>query len=181
MKTAIFTLISSILFATAVSAEDPKLSPDLENVDLNSNADVIVQFTTTPGPAHHEKVMSRGGNLKHDLSFIKSGAYSIPAYMLQDLASDPEVAHISPDRKLKATLDNTTAAVNAAAAWSSNLSGAGIGVAVIDSGITDDADLDQSRIVYRQDWIANDWHDHYGHGSHVAGIIGGTGYRSHCG
>lgn len=180
MNKQLFHLIPYILFSTIAFAAHPKFSPDLENVDLNSDADVIVQFTSTPGPAHHEKIRSRGGRLKTELGLIKSSAYSIPAYMLDDLASDPEVAHISLDRKVGGSLDSVTAAVNAASAWNSSLTGSGIGVAVIDSGITDSADLPVGRIVYKQDWINNDWHDYYGHGSHVAGIIGGSGSRSHC-
>src|SRR5882724_11679010 len=133
-------LLPCALISSLVYAGHPNVSRDLDDIDRNSTAHVIVQFVHQPTGDQHFKVTSRGGTWKRDLSFVNAGSYSIPASMLDDLASDPEVAFVSPDRPVHGTLDSTTAAVNAAAAWTSNLTGAGIGVAVIDSGLNDNAD-----------------------------------------
>jgi len=64
------------------------------------------------------------------------------------------------------------------------LDGTGVGVAVIDSGVADHADLHNasgaSRVVYSQSFVPGDTTtpDKFGHGTHVAGLIGGSGVSS---
>ncbi len=191
-KTSLIVVLLALVAVAAAGTQ--KLAPELQNRRDAGNVDVIVQFHSPLTAQHHRMVASRGGKLKTELGVVKSAVYSIPASSLKDLARNPEVAYISPDRSLKGmatattstvTLDYHTDTANAPYAWGLGLTGTGIGVAVIDSGILDMLDLrnasNKSRIVYNQNFInayAWDYFDHFGHGTHVAGIVGGDGYRS---
>jgi serine protease AprX len=151
--------------------------------------DVIVQFKHVPGTAHAAKIAGDGGVVKTDLSLVKALHASLPANQLEKLASDPEVANISPNRQL--TPSETTIsfnvpspAVNAPYAWSLGYNGTGVGVAVIDSGTQDAADLQdaskKNRIIFKQSYITGTTGtvDVYGHGMHVTGLIAGNGQNS---
>ena len=161
-----------------------KLANELLHLDTSSTVRVIVQFKQQPTNANHQSVINRGGQFHRHLGSIRGGSYTIPAFVLPFLMNDPNIAHISVDHKLKAKLDYTTAAANASVAWNSGLDGTGIGVAVVDSGISPLPDLtdrsSNSRIVYTQDFVGTDGLDYYGHGTHIAGIIGSNGRSSTC-
>lgn len=172
-----------ILTASCAFARHPKIALDLDGVDRTSKVDVIIQFKHAPTEAQHQKVRNQGGMLRAPFELLKGALYSVPASALERLANDPEVVYISPDRKVGGMLDLTADAVNAAAGWLANLDGSGIGIAVIDSGISNHQDLKSggsSRVVYSLDLVGGGTDDHYGHGEHVAGIVAGNGQRSTC-
>src|SRR5438552_13699064 len=86
---------------------------------------------------------------------INGGLYSVPANRLEHLSRNPNISYISQDRPLASLLNNTAPAVNANIAWSQGWDGTGIGVAVIDSGVSNDKDFQvsgksTSRISYSQ-------------------------------
>ena len=179
----VLIVLACFLLGMPAFAKHPKLAPDLEGVDPSSTVDVIIQFTHVPAARHHAMVMNRGGYLKARLDVVKGAAYRIQRSQLESLAKDSEVAYISPDRKIAGMLDLTSAAVNAPTAWNSyGLTGTGIGVAIIDSGLPYHRDLKNGRggprIVYQQDFTGAGAFDQYGHGGHVAGILAGNGASS---
>ena len=66
--------------------------------------------------------------------------------------------------------------MNANIAFQYGWTGAGVGVAIIDSGIYNHPDL-RPRVVYSESFVPGDssTNDAYGHGTHVAGIVAGNG------
>jgi len=179
---SLLRLLILMLTAGLAFAQPLKLSKDLVGKDLGARVDIIVQFKRTPTEVHHQKVRSRGGQLKSELSIVKAGCYSLPAGALESLAADPEVSYITPDRQVQASLDYAETTTNANIALQYGWDGTGIGIAVIDSGISSHPDLKdfsgKLRIVYHQDFVGGGTDDLYGHGQHVTGILAGNGARS---
>jgi len=179
------TVVMAAIFVgcKVITAQEEKISPDLKPTASGSTVDVIIEYGRQPTPALHAKVTEVGGFLRRELKSIGSASYTVLAASLQWLLLDPEILHISPDRKVHMLLDNTTAAVNAPAAWNMGLDGTGVGVAIIDSGISEHDDLQGasgSRVIYRQSFVNGDGTDGYGHGEHVSGIVAGDGADSNC-
>ena len=194
---AFLALITLLAAALSFADGKHKLSKDLEELKSGlsgATVDVIIQFKQAPTDAQHGKVEGHGGVLKKKLDVIRGAHYSVPVKSLPALADDPDVAYISPNRPLSgtstSTLDYTPESVNAQVAWQQwGLDGTGVGVAVIDSGVTAVGDLywwipsNQtygSRVVYSQNFVpgTTDSSDLYGHGTHVAGIIASQGWFS---
>src|SRR5579864_5987731 len=105
-----FLIISVII--PNLQAQHPKIAPDLRGVAA-ATVDVIVQFTSPPTSAQHERVKQKGGSFISDLGVSQAALYSIPSDNLRSLAEDPEVIYISPDRPVMKLLDVTAPSVNA--------------------------------------------------------------------
>ncbi|MFN0168755.1 MAG: S8 family peptidase, partial [Bryobacteraceae bacterium] len=182
-RAAFWSVLLLLLPAIASLASASKLAKDLNGIDKSKTVDVIVQFSSPLSESHHTKVKQHGGSLKRALGAVKGALYSVPAEALERLAADPSVVYVSPDRKVYATLDYATPTVNASIATQSGWDGTGIGVAIIDSGVySSHPDLlakNKFRVVYSEAFNGStNVADEYGHGTHVAGIIGGNGASS---
>ena len=184
-KTFVFFL--STFLAGALFGGNGKLAKELESLDPASNVDVIVQFKQAPTEAHHQKIKQRGGVHKKSLDVVNGSLYSVPAGRLKELADDPDVASISPDRAVTAASDQSMVTIGAEIARTYGYDGTGIGIAVIDSGVYA-IELDYTaktvgyRVVYSESFVPNQagTNDVYGHGTHVTGIVAGNGKLSSC-
>ena len=122
-----------------------------------------------------------------DLPLINGSVLAVPNGLLRGLASNPSVLRIHYDRPAFKHDLRTNVTIGAYAVQRAlGYTGAGIGVAVIDSGITpwhDDLtgrSSEKQRVSAFVDFVNGlpTPYDDDGHGSHVAGIIAGNGYDS---
>lgn len=91
----------------------------------------------------------------------------------------PPVAHLWLDARGKAALDRSVPQIGAPAMWKAGYTGKGVKVAVLDTGV-DETHPDLKGIETAQKNFSDspDTVDRYGHGTHVASTLAGTGAAS---
>jgi serine protease AprX len=134
-----------------------------------------------------------GGEAGNALALVSGASGRLPAGKIKALSKKESVAYIhldslfAVDGTLEAADDAELANVypeliRAVEAWDLGYTGAGVTVAVLDSGIAPVNDLTQptSRLLASVDFVdgGTAHRDPGGHGTHVAGIIAGNGYDS---
>ena len=119
-----------------------------------------------------------------DLATVNSVAAVAPkaiaAEAWSSLLDDPGVAKVWLDGVREPTLDRSTTQIGAPAAWAAGFTGAGVTVAVVDTGVDGDhPDLAGREIAERNFTADPDATDLIGHGTHVGATIAsrGTPYR----
>jgi serine protease AprX len=161
---------------------DAKLDSELRDRAHAPRGRSRVILRLAPGVSADAVVESLRGTLGRRLSLVGGQVAEIPDTALDTLASLPGIAGISLDRGVQGTLERTGATIGAT--WiRENLGydGSGVGIAVIDSGVTSwHDDLGSNRVVRFVDFVnfQSGAYDDYGHGTHVAGILAGSGYDS---
>ena len=138
--------------APAGGFDNSKLSPDLL-ASTPPNARVVVQYNQPPSTLDLLNLGNLLGTVLADLPLVNGIVADLPLANILALSNQSNVKYISLDRPLTPSLSNAAPAVNAFAAWQSGDTGAGIGVALVDSGASDHADLHGgflgfSRVVY---------------------------------
>ena len=156
---------------------------------------VIVRFHGNPDA---RLLTGSGGVAGRRLASVDAQVADIDNRLLAELARNPQIEWVGVDHPVFPTLERTGATIAATlASQAFKVTGKGIGVAVIDSGITawhDDLYLTRPkspradpRVVHFKDfttevnpntWASDQPLDEFGHGTHVAGIIAGNGFDS---
>jgi serine protease AprX len=183
--------------ASPAWADSPRKHPKLDNT-LNEHAKregfsrVIVVLKS--GWSIDSEAKKLGGKLGRSLGLINGQVVELPNGQLRKLADYPGVELIVDDRPTSGEMNRVAVTVGARAVQQTyGLRGAGVGVAVIDSGVTSwsndltyagTSSLVQTangqRVAGFVDFVNGRTapYDDNGHGTHVAGIIAGNGYNS---
>jgi serine protease AprX len=145
--------------------------------------EVIVRFTRQTTALDRKTLAQLGATSVRDLKIVPAFAVQIPAYQVPALAQMSKVGWVAEDAAVTSSLDVAREAAGLPGPGAPALpeTGAGITVAVLDSGISPHPDL-AGRIAASVDMLAGGVSvppsDPYGHGTHVAGIVAGSGATS---
>src|SRR5688572_7971542 len=171
-----FAAALAALFATTGAFAQPQF------------ASVLIEFSTPPGERDIAFLQRAGGRVSRVFNIIPSVAAQVPAAALEGLARNPRIKLIEEDGLFHAVDHGTVsgeyqsvwgvAHIGSAESHADGIKGAGLKVAIIDSGVDyNHPDLagcfDPNDRGY--DFVNNDSNpmDDNGHGTHVAGTVAG--------
>jgi len=188
LAAAALALAAWVSAADAKAEEPAGMHPGIEAfVETHPGAPIPVIFRTD-GSADSlaGEVAAEGATGVSALDLIGGVAATVTPDELSRLSYDDDVEWVALDAPMASASreDRDTSklatvypsAAGAPAAWAAGVTGKGVTVAVIDSGISDHDDF-QGRVRGRYDMssVSEGWQDENGHGTYVAGIIGGRG------
>ena len=176
------------------SKQDSKLDDTLEDRSGKLGWSRVI-VTMAAGADVSSEARKMGGRHLRNLRLISGQVFELPNGQLKKLAERPDVLRIDHDRPTEGHLAQVANIVGARTVQINyGLSGAGVGVAVIDSGIANWHDdmttwgsnpkvkvVGNQRVSAFVDFVngATQAYDDNGHGTHVSGIIAGLGVDSH--
>ena len=134
-----------------------------------------------------DAVRASGGRVGVELPLVDGVSAVVPAARLSELSSQPGVLGITKDRQAHfeqlsyedaATASSFATSTQATAAWTSGNAGKGVGIAVLDTGVSEMQDFD-GRLVHGPDLSGEGTLvDTFGHGTVMAGVAAGSGAAS---
>ena len=167
-------------------------SPQLRSGQTIPGEYIVVFKRSLPDPAREARAMAaqHGGTLRFTYSSaLKGFAAALPQQALEAIRRNPNVAYVEADQTVTLfggiqpappswgldRVDQRTLPLSASYTWGS--SGAGVSVYIIDTGIRTTHQDFGGRAVWDFNAVRRDPDtDCHGHGTHVAGTVGGSTY-----
>jgi serine protease AprX len=180
--------------APAITGSGAKLSRELSALQAASGNSLSSQMVDVVVAVEAESSLDEGiairagATRRQQYATLPFQSLRLPANALQKLASDPQVRYVTGDAVVQgasqparqaARVPGSSSALNTPNAA---YRGAGVNVAVIDTGVSDHPDffapVGQFDFLNGAAGLPMAFTDGFGHGTHVAGMVGGTGVQS---
>src|SRR4051812_3679939 len=172
-----------LLVASADASAQPRvhLSTDLQQqLDAgNGSASTVIVSGTA---AQVDAIAARHG-LRVRRRLDGGAVLDVPAGRLTEVAGDAAVTQLTSDHEIRGQMGVGDVSTGAEQAWAGDfgvrgtgVTGRGVGVAILDSGVTIVPEL-RGQVYARVDMMTpgGSGSDEWGHGTHLAGIIAGAG------
>lgn len=122
------------------------------------------------------------GQIKYKLPMIDAYVIEIEETNLDKIKSLDGLIRVEMDTHITAQMNRVRNLIDLPWAHQNNITGKGVGVAVLDTGLGMHRDFidNSNRVIAFKDMLnkRREPYDDNGHGTHVCGIIGGNGYSS---
>ncbi|MCP4246631.1 MAG: hypothetical protein GY778_06245 [bacterium] len=146
--------------------------------------DVIITYKARPGVREGDRIRALGSKREREFRNFRIRYARLPEKALNRLAKNPNIEFITRDAPIvgASVAARQTARLPNDQDIDLSYTGWGLGVAVIDSGLGNHIDVWPSPVqfdfIQDSEYPPSGLSDPFGHGTHVAGIIGGDGYYS---
>lgn len=145
----------------------------------NNRVQLIVHFEDYE---ERRTILERLGYIKYRLPMIGAYVIEVDKERLESIKGLEGLINIEIDAHITAQMNRVNDIIDSRWAHNKGYFGRGVGVAIVDTGICLHKDFTEggNRVVAFKDFISGrkEPYDDNGHGTHVAGIIGGNGYSS---
>jgi hypothetical protein len=177
-------LMCALLFSTFLSAVPP--------AEASRLVGVIVREAPGSGSAPEAAVRQLGGSVGTQIDLIQGFTATVPVESLDRLRATQGVLDVAQNRPIKllssgddyskadGALHNVAKQIRADKMWQAGFTGAGVGVALIDSGLvpveglrTPGKVVNGPDLSFEQASEELRYMDTFGHGTHIGGIIAG--------
>jgi len=129
-----------------------------------------------------QKTIEGLGHIKYKLPMIDAYVIEVDEKQLEQVKALDGLISVEMDTHITAQMNRVGDIIESNWAHEKGFYGEGVGVAIVDTGITLHKDFIEggNRVIAFSDFINGftEPYDDNGHGTHVAGIIGGNGYSS---
>ncbi|MFH1450759.1 MAG: S8 family serine peptidase, partial [archaeon] len=164
-------------------APEQKVSPALEEQvkvaianEPEKKISVLIQVKDEAQLNALSKIVEdRGGEIQGSFGIGNTIVADLPPERVAELSEQDDVFQIGADLPVTAMLDNSVPHINGSYAWDLGYTGAGVKIAVLDTGVQDNHPMLDSRVILQKSFIDGvGVADVWTHGTHCAGIAAGS-------
>jgi serine protease AprX len=162
-----------------------KIAPALKalvNSEPEDRCDLLIECSGMKLDRIFSFIETNRGQVGKEIRLIPAVTVNLPAASVTELCKFQQIQRIWSDSRVTVMSETAVPGLRGALAEEYDYTGKGVTVAIIDTGIYPHEDLTNptNRIIAWNDLIDNILfpYDNHGHGTHVAGIIGGNGRAS---